>query len=80
MTVLIHKTYTLADHHTAMTLCGLRIRTDHEHTHHVKTSEQWVSCPLCETALLLDTLDTSTDDGTGHDSRSPTGWNQPAMF
>lgn len=71
MTVIMHKTYTLADHRTAMTLCGLHIRTDHDGTARVKSSGQWVSCPLCETALLLDSIDSPDDE--------PPPWAQPAF-
>lgn len=49
---IVHKTKTLADHTTAITLCGKKLRTDH---HAVTRAKQgaWVSCPLCEAAMAL---------------------------
>lgn len=68
---IMHKTYELADHHTAMTLCGLHIRTDHAAVHAAKQSGPWVSCPLCEAALLLDSIESPDDE--------PPPWTQPSF-
>lgn len=49
---IVHKTKTLADHTTAITLCGKKLRTDHHAVTQAKHGA-WVSCPLCEAAMAL---------------------------
>lgn len=71
---VVHLTYTLSDHTTAMTLCGYRITTDHRGTAQAKTG-LWVSCPLCEAALALADVRPDMDAPR----RSPT-WVQPTLF
>lgn len=53
---LVHKTKTLADHTATITLCGIRLTTDHKATQAAKQGP-WLSCPLCETALALANID-----------------------
>lgn len=69
MTAIIHKTRTLSDHRASVTLCGLPILTDHAHTDHVKSTEPWVSCPLCEAALILDSNTPDQPMNTGYTSK-----------
>lgn len=49
---IVHLTKTLADHTTAITLCGKKLRTDHHAVTQAKHGA-WVSCPLCEAAMAL---------------------------
>lgn len=56
-TPIIHYTHTTTDHTTCTTLCGRILQTDREGTATAIASTQWVSCPLCEAALILDGTD-----------------------
>lgn len=88
MPELMHITYQLNDHAAAVSLCGIRFTTDHAATDEAKRTGDWVSCPLCEAANLVNhlRLDTTEDPGPEppqHPKRRrspPTGWTQPAMF
>lgn len=85
MTELMHITYQLKDHAAAVSLCGIRFTTDHAATDEAKRTGNWVSCPLCEAANLVDRmkLDAPEPEPPQHPKRRrspPTGWTQPAMF
>lgn len=67
---IVHLTYTLTDHSTARTLCGLTVRTDHKATAEAKTGP-WLSCPLCEAARIIDAT-ALADHPTGR-------WAQPVF-
>lgn len=87
MPSLMHITYQLKDHAAAVSLCGIRFTTDHAATDEAKRTGDWVSCPLCEAAnlvnhLRLDTPETEPEPPQHPKRRRspPTGWTQPAMF
>lgn len=69
---IVHLTKALSDHTTAITLCGMKLRTDHRAVREAKTSGPWVSCPLCEAALALDSITLEEPD-------RPIGWTQPTF-
>lgn len=75
ITPVVHLTRTLSDHTTAVTLCGMRIRTDHRAVREAKTSGPWVSCPLCEAALALDSITLEEPE----EPDRPDGWTQPTF-
>ncbi|TPF79338.1 MULTISPECIES: hypothetical protein [unclassified Bifidobacterium] len=79
MTVTVHQTRQLEDHAQATTLCGKHVRTDREATQHVKATQQWVSCPLCETVLVLAEIGIEPDMSDTSRRQSP-GWTQPDML
>lgn len=70
--IIIHQTYVMSDHVTVRTLCGLTMYSDHTATRQAKQSGPWESCPLCETALLLDSLQLP-------DTPPPRHWIQPPL-
>ncbi|MBT1176997.1 hypothetical protein JS532_05350 [Bifidobacterium callimiconis] len=72
LSTVVHKTYTLADHVTVRTLCGITAYADHAKTRQEMTSGPWESCPLCEAASLLDAI-------TLTPPKTPGKWIQPAL-
>lgn len=85
---LMHITRQLSDHSSAVTLCGIRFTTDHAATNVVKSTGDWVSCPICEAIAVMDDIEqrirTETPESEPNHRRMkprrPTGWTQPAMF
>lgn len=71
---IVHYTKTLSDHTTAITLCGMKLRTDHTAVREAKASGPWVSCPLCEAALALADVDTAIPP-----SYPANGWTHPTF-
>lgn len=68
---IMHLTRTLTDHTVAVTLCGMRILTNHSAAARAKEGT-WVSCPLCEAARALESVTLEEPD-------RPTGWTQPTF-